>query len=110
MLRRKGYELKPHIDPPNLLLTVIHYLPKEGQGCNLGTFLYKTDHALIHKGQGAEYFPKGSCTFSAMVLYVPNLVFAFLNTPYSAHGLPILHEDRLAYQWHIAEEGHNGTY
>ena len=109
MLRRKGYELHPHIDPPNLLLTVIHYLPKEGQDNNLGTWLYETNFNLVNKTSGAAYYPQGKCLSCVKVFYKPNLVLAFLNTPYSAHGLEKLPEDRLAYQWHIAEEGYHGT-
>lgn len=100
MLRRKGYVLKPHIDPPNFLLTVLHYLPKDGQREDIGTIIYRTSEAAYHHDTGAEYFTC-ACEPVIVVPFKPNTLLAFLNTPYSAHGTFVFPEDRLAYQWHI---------
>jgi hypothetical protein len=100
MFRRAGYRLLPHIDPPNFLLTVIHYMPLEGQPDSSGTVLYSAEWPVHHSSSGAEYWD-GGCEAEKVVPYRKNLALAFLNTPYSAHGLEPLAEDRLAYQWHL---------
>ena len=81
MFRKQGYELKPHIDPPNLLLTVLHYLPKEGQREDIGTVLYRPSEPAYHTGEGAEYF-KCACEPIKVVPFTPNTMLVFLNTPY----------------------------
>lgn len=102
MLRREGYELKPHLDPPNTLLTVIHYLPLAGSDESLGTVLYEAAEPLACTRPGANYF-ECACTPAKRVMARRNSLLAFLNTPLSAHGLPRLPEARLAFQWHILE-------
>ena len=100
MLRRTGYTLPPHIDPPNFILTILHYLPTEHQRDDIGTVLYHTQTPVYHSSDGAEYFTE-ACEPVKAVLFKPNTVLAFLNTPYSAHGIERFPEDRLAYQWHV---------
>ena len=102
MERHAGYSLDPHIDPPNFLVTVIHYMPEHDGMDGLGTVLYTAQHPLTHSGKGAEYWKDG-CTAAVKVPFRTNLMLAFLNTPLSAHGLEPIPETRLAYQWHIVE-------
>ena len=100
MLRKRGYRLLPHIDPPGLLLTVLHYLPDNNQDQVMGTVLYHASKPAYHVGTGAEYF-RCPCEPVGRVPFAPNVMLAFLGTPLSAHGVEVLTEDRLTYQWHI---------
>ena len=100
MEREAGYQLEPHIDPPNFLVTAIHYMPEEDGMEGLGTVLYEAEYPITHSSTGAEYWD-GGCRPVVKVPFRRNLMLAFLNTPLSAHGLEPLPMRRMAYQWHI---------
>lgn len=104
MERYAGYTLLPHRDPPNLIVTVIHYMPEHDNMEGYGTVLYDVDRPIMHTGTGAEYWD-GGYRAAVKVPFRTNVMLAFLNTPISAHGLDLLKETRLAYQWHLAFEG-----
>jgi hypothetical protein len=54
-LRRKGYLLRPHLDPPHAALTGLFYLARPGDDPRYGTGLYKPASPLPMKRNGIYY-------------------------------------------------------
>lgn len=101
-LREPGYMLRPHIDSPDVVATVIHYLPLSDNSPKAGTVLYRAERPL-EWGRSTTYFHNHGipCTEVVTIPYEANTVLAFPNTPISAHGLHRLVEPRRIYQWHF---------
>lgn len=107
MLRRPGYELQPHLDPPNAILTVLFYLAEPGAPDSHGTDLYAsgplpaTRTGIMHPvEEGIEVEHVTTVPFRA------NTALAFI-TPRGVHGaaLPATVDDRferISYQFLVA--------
>ena len=54
-LRRKGYRLRPHLDPPHAALTGLYYLARPGDDPQYGTGLYRPASPLPVKRKGIFY-------------------------------------------------------
>ena len=104
MLRKPGYALPPHIDPPGLNLTIIHYLPFDGQGEEAGTVLYTSSKIpKWKKGKSTVYLKEQDCIPSLVVPFRAGTGLAFPNTQKAIHGVPEIKEERRLYQWHLRD-------
>jgi hypothetical protein len=107
MLRRPGYELQPHLDPPNAILTVLFYLAQPGAPDTYGTDLYASGPlpvmrtGILHtKDEGIHVKHVTTVPFRA------NTALAFI-TPFGVHGAavpPTVDErfERISYQFLVA--------
>lgn len=103
MSRKAGYKLPPHIDPPGLNITIIHYLPLEGQGEEAGTVLYKSRKIpQWEEGKSTIYLWLEDCQPVMTVPFRARTGLAFPNTPKAIHGVPKTSVERRLYQWHLA--------
>ena len=86
LLRRPGYELEPHLDPPNAMLTVLIYLAEPGAPDTHGTDLYASD-PLPAQRVGIMYPARhGIRTERATTVpFRANTALVFV-TPQSVHG------------------------
>ena len=86
MLRRPGYELQPHLDPPNAILTFLLYLAQPGDSDTYGTDLYASDPLPANR-VGILYPAKHGIRIerTTTVPYRANTALAFI-TPRSVHG------------------------
>ena len=89
LLRRGGYELKPHLDPPNAILTALIYLAPSGAPDAYGTDLYKSG-PLPAQRTGIMYPAQHgiSIEHALTVPFEPNTLLAFV-TPMSVHGAKV---------------------
>ena len=86
LLRRAGYELEPHLDPPNAMLTVLIYLAEPGAPDTHGTDLYASG-PLPAQRVGILYPARqGIPTERATTVpFRANTALVFV-TPLSVHG------------------------
>lgn len=104
LLRRPGYELEPHLDPPNAILTMLFYLAQPGAPDTHGTDLYAS-HSLPAKRVGILYPARQGIRVerTTTVPFRPNTALVFV-TPQSVHGaeLPLNVDElfeRISYQF-----------
>ena len=107
MLRRPGYQLRPHRDMKNAALTGLVYFAKPGDSPEYGTDLFRIENdreAPFMK----TFYPESAGGRAELVRSVPfvgNSALVFLNVPGMAHGAGIPREApqavRLAYQFYI---------
>lgn len=81
-----GYQIGPHTDHPNRVLSAIFYLAQEGDSEDMGTSLYTSKSGFTCKG--GPHYPKGK-DFKRVktVPYRPNSAFVFLKGNKSFHGV-----------------------
>lgn len=111
LLRRPGYELEPHLDPPHAILTVLCYLAQPGDPDTHGTDLYASDPlpaqrvGILHPArQGIKVERVTTIPFR------PNTALVFV-TPRGVHGakLPLTvdeHFERVSYQFQVCLDEH----
>jgi hypothetical protein len=104
LLRRPGYELEPHLDPPTAILTVLLFLAEPGAPEAHGTDLYASG-PLPAMRDGIMYPARQGITveYASTVPFRPNTALAFV-TPQSVHGatLPTTVDarfERISYQF-----------
>jgi hypothetical protein len=102
-LRRAGYKLEPHLDPPKAVLTVLIYLAKPGDGEEFGTDIYASDPLPV-KRVGIFYPARHGLNVRKVgtVPFTPNTLLAFM-TATSVHGAELPADadqrfERFAYQ------------
>jgi len=85
-LRRGGYKLEPHLDPPRAVLTVLIYLAKPGDDDAFGTDIYASDPLPV-KRVGIYYPGREGLNVQKVgrVPFTPNTLLAFM-TATSVHG------------------------
>jgi hypothetical protein len=86
LLRRAGYKLEPHLDPPRAVLTVLMYLARPGDGDAFGTDIYASDPLPV-KRVGIYYPGREGLNVRKVgtVPFTPNTLLAFM-TATSVHG------------------------
>ena len=68
----EGFDLKPHTDIPDKVITLGWYLPRDASNAESGLALYaETPRGFVRR---------------SLIPYIPNLVFAFARTDASWHG------------------------
>jgi FkbM family methyltransferase len=80
-----GYQIGPHTDHPNRILSAIFYLAQEGDSEDLGTSLYTSPKGFTCKG--GPHYPKKGFKKVKTVPYKPNSAFVFLKGDKSFHGV-----------------------
>jgi hypothetical protein len=111
MLRRPGYQLKPHRDPKRTMLTCLLYLARPGDDQAYGTELYRVDDER-ESSYTQTYYPEEEgcrCELVRTVPYRPNSMLVFLNGR-GAHGARIPPDappalERFAYQFYVGPGG-----
>jgi hypothetical protein len=103
LLRRPGYKLTAHLDPPDAILTFLLYLARPGDPEDHGTDLYRS--APIPLDRKGIFHPDThglAHEYAGTVPFRPNTALVFL-TPTSVHGaeLPVDAPayDRVSYQF-----------
>jgi hypothetical protein len=107
LLRRAGYELKPHLDPPTAILTVLLYVARPGDPETHGTDLYASD-PLPAKRAGIMYPERQGIRIerTTTIPFRPNTALAFV-TPQSVHGAALPADvderfERVSYQFLVS--------
>jgi hypothetical protein len=107
LLRRPGYELEPHLDPPTAILTVLLFLAAPGMPEAYGTDLYASG-PLPSNRRGIMYPAREGIhvEYVTTVPFTPNTAVVFV-TPLSVHGakLPATADDqveRISYQFLVS--------
>lgn len=88
MLRRRGYEIKPHRDPKWGFLTTILYLVRKGDSAKWGTTLYSVDGDRTAMGAAPWWIEPAQCAKKVEVPFIRNSALVFLNS-WGAHGASI---------------------
>ena len=88
MLRRPGYEIKPHRDPKWGFLTTIMYLVRKGDSVKWGTQLYSVDGDRTAVGAAPHWIESADCHMKVEVPFVRNSAVVILNS-WGAHGASI---------------------
>jgi hypothetical protein len=106
MLRRPGYQLKPHLDPKRVVLTGIMYLARPTDSEEYGTQLFRVTQPFVQPCL-KTFFPEDAglrCELARTVPFRPNSLLAFVNAE-GAHGAILPRDARLleryAYQFYI---------
>jgi hypothetical protein len=106
MLRRPGYQLKPHLDPKRVVLTGIVYLAHPADTEEYGTQLFRVTQPFVQPSM-KTFFPEDAglrCELARTVPFRPNTLLAFVNAD-GAHGAALPRDARLleryAYQFYI---------
>ncbi len=111
LLRRAGYELQPHLDPPNAILTVLLYLAPLGAPDAQGTDLYRSGPLPANRVGIMYPAQQGiSLELAATVPFRPNTLLAFV-TPTSVHGAKLPETvderfERISYQFLVCLDDH----
>jgi hypothetical protein len=80
------YQILPHTDSPQKLVSLLFYLPGDDSLARHGTALYRPlDPAFRCEGKGR--YPFESFRRVATMGFLPNALFAFLKTDRSFHGV-----------------------
>ncbi len=110
-LRRKGYRLRAHLDPPHAALTGLFYLARPGEDARYGTALYRPSSPSPVKRQGI-YYPEDHGIALDNVATVPfkaNSLLVWM-TALGPHGADLTSEDvpksleRHTYQFQIVTD------
>ena len=110
-LRRKGYRLRPHLDPPHAALTGLYYLARPGDDARYGTALYKPSSPIPVKRQGI-YYPEDQGIAVEHVTTVPfraNSLLVWM-TSLGPHGADLTAEEvpksleRCTYQFQLVTD------
>ncbi len=110
-LRRKGYRLRPHLDPPHAALTGLFYLARPGDNARYGTGLYKPSSPLPLKRSGI-YYPEDHGIALETVTTVPfhaNTLLVWM-TSLGPHGADLTAPDvpksleRYTYQFQLVTD------
>jgi hypothetical protein len=104
LLRRAGYKLEPHLDPPSAILTFLMYLARPGDAEAHGTDLYASG-PLPARRTGIWYPARQGVElqFVATVPFRSNTALVFI-TPQSVHGAELPADsdpsfERVSYQF-----------
>lgn len=111
MLRRPGYNLKPHRDTKAAVITGLIYFARPGDSQEFGTDLYRVDHD-VPAPSTKTFYPaqEGGATVTLVksVPFVGNTLLAFANVEGMAHGAAIpkdsTQRERYAYQFYVGRE------
>ena len=110
LLRRPGYEQRPHFDPKRVLLTGILYMALPDDPPQYGTSLYRLDRPVVQPVMHT-FYPETAdytCTFAKHVEYRANRLFAFINSG-ATHGAKLPADasllERYAYQFYVKPRG-----
>ena len=93
-LRRKGYRLRPHLDPPHAALTGLMYLARPGDDARYGTALYRPLSPIPVKRQGI-YYPEDhgiALENVGMVPFKANSLLVWM-TALGPHGADLTADD-----------------
>jgi len=92
--RRKGYRLRPHLDPPHAALTGLLYLARPGDDPMHGTSLYRPATPLPVKRQGIFYPEDHGITLESAVTvpFQANRLLVWM-TPLGPHGADLTAHD-----------------
>jgi hypothetical protein len=91
--RRKGYQLRPHLDPSHAALTGLLYLARPGDDPSYGTSLYRASAPLPAERDGI-YYPEQhgiAVEHAATVPFRPNTMLVWM-TSLGAHGADLTGE------------------
>jgi hypothetical protein len=106
LLRRPGYQLRPHLDPKRVALTGLLHLARPGDSEAYGTQLFKVKQRFVASGM-KTFFPEDaglSCELSGTVPFRANQLLAFVNSG-GAHGATLPEgaslRERYSYQFYV---------
>lgn len=85
MLRRPGYDLKPHRDPKWGFVTALMYLARPGDSEDFGTQLYRVRDDGEATSGSVHYLEPDSCELARTIPFRANSMLVFLNSV-GAHG------------------------
>ncbi|MBI4887445.1 MAG: hypothetical protein HY824_10145 [Acidobacteria bacterium] len=88
MLRRAGYEIRPHRDPKWGFVTGLIYLPRPGDPTEFGTELYRVRDDSEAPSGLPYYIDPAACELVRKVPFAPNSALVFLNSR-GAHGASV---------------------
>jgi len=88
----KGYRLGPHTDSPKKILTLLFYIPKDGDKSLLGTSMYlpKKENFIC---EGNKHHDYDSFNIFKTLEYIPNRMFGFVKSYNSFHGVEEITDD-----------------
>mmetsp|Transcript_18879 Transcript_18879/g.41362 ORF Transcript_18879/g.41362 Transcript_18879/m.41362 type:complete len:670 (-) Transcript_18879:293-2302(-) len=73
-----GYEVRPHTDSPNKLVTTLYYLPKDNQLAATGTLVLRSDkNRVARSSSGRVKWERGGFAVVTRAKFVPNAALAF---------------------------------
>jgi uncharacterized protein YoxC len=93
-LRRKGYQLRAHLDPPHAALTGLFYLARPGDDPRYGTTLYRSSAPYPLRRRGIYYPEDHGITLetTATVPFRANTLLVWM-TALGAHGADLTAPD-----------------
>lgn len=112
-LRRKGYRLRAHLDPPHAALTGLFYLARPGDDVQYGTALYKPSSPIPVRRQGI-YYPEDHGIALENVATVPfraNSLLVWM-TSLGPHGADLTADEvpksleRYTYRFQLVTDDH----
>ena len=86
-----GYEISPHTDAVDRVLTMMYYLPRSMSNSDAGTVLYRPKDKNFECSAGRNY-PFEDFEEIKRIPYKPNTLFGFVKTSNSFHGVPPLNK------------------
>lgn len=87
-----GYEILPHTDHPNKVMSLLFYLPRDDSMKELGTAIYEPhDRDLRSDGMHRYGFENFRQAWRAP--FMPNTCFGFFKTDQAFHGVPPIGRD-----------------
>jgi hypothetical protein len=106
LLRRPGYQLRPHLDPKRVALTGLVHLARPGDSEVYGTQLFTVNRPFTASGM-KTFFPEDAglrCELSRTVPFRANQLLAFVNSG-GAHGATLPNDaplrERYSYQFYV---------
>jgi hypothetical protein len=106
LLRRPGYQLRPHLDPKRVAVTGLLHLARPGDSEAYGTQLFRVNQPFVASGM-KTFFPEDaglSCELSRTVPFRANQLLAFVNSG-GAHGATLPEgaslRERYSYQFYV---------
>lgn len=89
IMDRDGYEIKPHTDHPDKVISLLFYLARDDSMKDLGTAIYAPrDPAFECDGRSRHPFDQFEQVWRAPM--APNSVFGFMKTRKAFHGVPAI--------------------
>jgi hypothetical protein len=86
-----GYQIGPHTDFMDRVLTMMYYLPRSGSGADAGTVLYRPKDKNF-ECSGTKWHTFEDFEEVKRIPYRPNTLFGFVKTNTSFHGVPPLNK------------------
>jgi len=82
-----GYEISPHTDAPQRLVSTLFYCPEDDTNAELGTSIYAPSSDQVDTKISPKHYNRNLFDKVYTAPYIPNSLFGFVVSPNSFHGV-----------------------